>query len=117
LLQSFPADVKSGMRTSNCIKTSGSVLVATALLSTVAYADSGYGPASKKQESNVKYVFVTGSNIPKKIKVKSIGTNAASQIRVYKRDEIDKTGRYTTEGVLRLDPSLRVVSGHGVGIN
>jgi hypothetical protein len=49
--------------------------------------------------------------------VKSIGTTTVSQIRVYKRDEIDKTGRYTTEGVLRLDPSLRVISGRGIGIN
>ncbi len=104
------------MRTSNYIKTSGSVLVATALFSTLAFADSAYGPSSKKQEGEVKYVFVTGSNIPKKIKVKSIGTDTVSQIRVYKRDEIDRTGRYTTEGVLRLDPSLRVVSGRGVGI-
>jgi hypothetical protein len=105
------------MRTSNCIKTSGSVLVATALFSTAAFAGSAYEPSTQKRDAEVKYVFVTGSNIPKKIEVKSIGTTTVSQIRVYKRDEIDKTGRYTTEGVLRLDPSLRVISGRGIGIN
>ncbi len=101
------------MRTANSIKTLGSVLFGAVLFSTVAFADSTYGPSSQKQDNKVKYVFVTGSNIPKKIKVKSIGTNTTSQIRVYKRDEIDRTGRYTTEGVLRLDPSVRVVTGRG----
>jgi hypothetical protein len=103
------------MRTSNYIKTSGSVLLATVLFSTVAFADSKYGPPSKKQQGEVKYVFVTGSNIPKKIKVKAIGTTTVSQIRVYNRDEIDRTGRYTTEEVLRLDPSLRVISSSRAG--
>lgn len=104
------------MRTSNYIKTSGSILLATALLSSVAFADTTYGPPTRKRQSEVKYVFVTGSNIPKKIRVKSIGTATQSQIRVYKRGEIDRLGRYTTEGVLRLDPSVRIVSGRaGIG--
>jgi hypothetical protein len=93
-------------------------VLATALLSTVAFADSTYGPSSQKRDSEVKHIFVTGSNIPKKITVKAIGTNTASQMRVYKRDEIDRLGRYTTEGVLRLDPSVRVVAGRGgLGVN
>ena len=101
------------MRTSNYIKTSCSVLLGVALFSGAAFADSTYGPVSKKRKSEVKYVFVTGSNIPKKVKVKAIGTTTASQLRVYNRDEIDRTGRYTTAGVLRLDPSVRVVGGRG----
>ena len=58
------------------------------------------------------YVMVTGSNIPQKVKIKNIGTNTTSPIRVYDRDEIGKTGRFTTEDVLRQDPSVTV---HGFG--
>ena len=60
-----------------------------------------------------KYVVLTGSYIPQKVVVRSIGTNTTDPRRIYNRSEIDKTGRVTTEGVLRLDPSLTVVSGHG----
>jgi hypothetical protein len=58
------------------------------------------------------YVMVTGSNLPQKVKIKSIGTLTESPLRVYKRREIDQTGRFTTEDVLRQDPSLKV---HGFG--
>lgn len=57
------------------------------------------------------YVFVTGSLIPQRVKVKPIGTNTVSPVRIYKRDEIDKTGRFTTRDVLAQDPSVQV-SGH-----
>ena len=63
-----------------------------------------------------KYVVLTGSYIPQKVVVRSIGTNTTDPRRIYNRSEIDKTGRVTTEDVLRLDPSLTVVSGHGSGI-
>lgn len=61
------------------------------------------------------YVFVTGSRIPQKVKVKPIGTNTVSPLRVYKRREIDQTGRFTTEDVLAQDPSLRIISGRVPG--
>jgi outer membrane cobalamin receptor len=61
------------------------------------------------------YVFVTGSRIPQKIKIKAIGTNTVSPLRVYKRNEIDQTGRFTTEDVLRLEPSVQVMSGRPIG--
>lgn len=60
-----------------------------------------------------EYVFVTGSRIPQKVKVKSIGTATVSPLSVIKRREIDRSGRFTTEGVIALDPSVRVISGHG----
>ena len=63
-----------------------------------------------------KYVVLTGSYIPQKVVVRSIGTNTTDPRRIYNRSEIDKTGRVTTEDVLRLDPSLTVVSGHGSGV-
>jgi len=64
----------------------------------------------------VKYVFLTGSYIPRKVVVRSIGTNTTDPIRIYNRSEIDRTGRITTEDVLRLDPSVTVVSGHASGV-
>ena len=64
----------------------------------------------------VKYVVLTGSYIPQKVVLRSIGTNTTDPRRIYNRNEIDKTGRVTTEGVLRMDPSLTVVSGHGSGV-
>lgn len=61
-----------------------------------------------------KYVFVTGSMIPQKVKVKSIGSATTSPVRVIKRGEIDQSGKFTTQGVLADEPSLRVISGgHG----
>ena len=78
---------------------------------TAAFAD----PPNK--QFGDKYVFVTGSMIPQKVKVKSIGTATASPLRVYMRREIDQTGRFTTEGVLAQDPDVRVISSHaGPGI-
>jgi hypothetical protein len=61
------------------------------------------------------YVFVTGSRIPQKVKVKPIGTKTVSPLRVYKRGEIDQTGRFTTADVLAEDPSVRVISGRPGG--
>ena len=67
-------------------------------------------------DAPTKYVVLTGSYIPQKVVVRSIGTNTTDPRRIYNRSEIDKTGRVTTEDVLRLDPSLTVVSGHGSGV-
>ena len=63
-----------------------------------------------------KYVVLTGSYIPQKVVVRSIGTDTTDPRRIYNRSEIDKTGRVTTEGVLRLDPSLTVHSAGASGI-
>lgn len=61
------------------------------------------------------YVMVTGSLIPQKIKIHSIGTKSAFPLRVYDRREIDQTGRVTTEDVLAQDPSLTVHRGRASG--
>jgi hypothetical protein len=94
------------MKTSN-LATVGTLLVILAVAATQAFASPNDQPGEK-----YAYVFVTGSLIPQRVKVQAIGTKTASNLRVYTRDEIDKTGRVTTEGVLALDPSLRVNSGH-----
>jgi hypothetical protein len=72
----------------------------------------------KKDNAHEKLVFVTGSRIPRRIEVKSIGTNTTSPIRVYTREEMDKIGRFTTEGVLAQDPSVRIIGlgAHGPGM-
>ena len=53
-------------------------------------------------------VFVTGSLIPKRIKLKPIGTTTVSPVRIIDRREIDHTGRQTTPGIFVADPSVRV---------
>jgi hypothetical protein len=69
--------------------------------------------ASPNEQSNNRYayVWVTGSWIPQKVKIKPIGTNTASAMSVWTRREIDQTGRQTTEGVLAQDPDLHVILG------
>ena len=62
-----------------------------------------------------KYVVLTGSYIPQKVVVRSLGTDTTDPRRIYRRGEIDRTGRVTTEGVLALDPSVTVLSGHASG--
>jgi hypothetical protein len=56
-------------------------------------------------------VFVTGSLIPQRVRVTSIGTPTASPLRVIDRREIDQNGRFTTPGALVDDPSVRI-TGH-----
>src|SRR5690242_533369 len=62
-----------------------------------------------KKNDGTKPVFVTGSRIPKRITVKAIGTKTTSQVRVYTREEIERTGRFTTEGILAQDPSITII--------
>jgi len=62
----------------------------------------------KKNDPN-KAVFVTGSRIPQRVAVKAIGTNTTSPMRVYTREEIERTGRFTTEGILAQDPSITII--------
>jgi len=93
------------------MKTSKLARVGAFLLILAVVATGAFASASDQYA----YVFVTGSQIPQKVKIHPIGTTTASNIRVYDRDEIYKTGRFTTEDVLRLDPSLRVISGRPSG--
>lgn len=64
---------------------------------------------SEKYGDGGKLVFITGSRIPKRIKVKAIGTDTTSPVRIYTREEIDRTGKFTTQGILAQDPSLRII--------
>jgi hypothetical protein len=56
-----------------------------------------------------KYVLVTGSWIPRKVKVRRWGTNTASPVAIYDQRDIRNSGRATTEGAIStLDPSVSV---------
>ena len=70
-------------------------------------AKQGSGQAETKEE----LVFVTGSRIPQRIKVSRVGTETYSPLRVMDREEIDRSGRLTTAGVLINEPALCVI-GH-----
>lgn len=61
------------------------------------------------EQGDEKTVFVTGSLIPQRIKLKRVGTTTVSPLRIIDRREIDATGRRTTRGVLVADPSVRTV--------
>jgi hypothetical protein len=84
---------------------------AAGLFGTALFISSALGGKPIDQSSNEQTVFVTGSLIPQRIKLKRIGTTTISPIRIIDRQEIDATGRQTTKGALVADPSIRIV-GH-----
>ena len=84
----------------------GTGLIATGLLVSTALAGK---PVD--QQPNERTIFLTGSLIPQRLKLKPVGTTTVSPIRIIDRREIDSTGRRTAAGILVVDPSVRVV-GH-----
>ena len=87
-------------------KLAGTLALILAVIATGAFA-----APNERSNDHYAYVWVTGSWIPQKVKIKPVGTNAASPLSVWTRREIDQTGRVTTEGVLAEDPSVRVILG------
>ena len=69
------------------------------------------GSPERKEKVTEQTVFVTGSLIPQRIKVRRVGTKTVSPIRMIDRWEIDATGRGTTAGAFVNDPSVRII-GH-----
>jgi len=69
-----------------------------------------------KGQPGYAYVWVTGSRIPQKVAISPIGTPTFSALSVWDRRQINQTGRETTEGVLKQDPSVSVTLGHGGGV-
>jgi len=82
-------------------------LLVTTLFAGTAFA--GKPVNQDKSRADAQPVFVTGSLIPQRIKLKRIGTTTVSPIRIIDRREIDQTGRQTTQGVLVADPSVRMM--------
>jgi len=102
------------MKISNIVR-SGVALLLLSAAAGAAFA----GPQKQKnvqpQSQRPEYIWVTGSRIPQKVKISPIGTPTFSALSVWDRRQINHTGRGTTEGVLKQDPSLSVILGHGGG--
>ena len=87
------------------------LLCAVSMIAGSVYADRPNREDSQEVQTKEELVFVTGSRIPQRIKVSRVGTATYSPLRIIDREEIDRTGRLTTAGVLINEPSLRVI-GH-----
>ncbi len=88
-----------------------SILTAGLLASAALAGKPAERPSEQKKQVSEETVFVTGSLIPQRIKLKPVGMPTVSPVRIIDRREIDATGRRTTRGVLVADPSVQVV-GH-----
>jgi hypothetical protein len=85
-------------------------LITIGLLFGTALAGKPGDQASEPKEQTAgQAVFVTGSLIPQRVKLRRIGTTTISPVRIIDRREIDETGRRTTRGVLIADPSVRLL--------
>jgi hypothetical protein len=83
-------------------------IIAAGLLASAAFAGKPAEQASEqKKQGGEETIFVTGSLIPQRIKLKPVGTTTVSPVRIIDRREIDATGRRTARGVLVADPSVR----------
>jgi hypothetical protein len=95
------------MKTSKLVK-AGALLLTLAAAATEAFAN----PQGDQTGDHYAYVWVTGSRIPQKVKISPVGTLTFSALSAWDRRQINQTGRFTTEGVLKQDPSVRVILGH-----
>ena len=94
------------------IAKSAAILIATSMAAGTVFADpTANQDPKRKQKVEEQTVFVTGSLIPQRIKLRPIGTTTVSPLRIIDRHEIDWTGRQTTPGALINDPSVRII-GH-----
>jgi hypothetical protein len=94
------------------IAKSAAILIATSMFAGTVLADPTANQAPKrKQKVDEQTVFVTGSLIPQRIKLRPIGTTTVSPLRIIDRHEIDWTARPTTPGAFINEPSVRVI-GH-----
>ena len=84
--------------------------MAASMFGATVLADPKVNETSKrKQNVEEQTVFVTGSLIPQRIKLRPIGTTTVSPLRIIDRHEIDWTGRQTTAGAFVNDPSVRII--------
>jgi hypothetical protein len=91
---------------------SATTLIAASVIAASAFAGRPARQISdRKEQVEERTVFVTGSLIPQRVKVRRIGTTTVSPVRVIDRQEINWTGRRTTAGALINDPSVRII-GH-----
>jgi hypothetical protein len=94
------------------IAKSAAILIATSMAAGTVLADPTANQAPKrKHKVEEQTVFVTGSLIPQRIKLRPIGTKTVSPVRVIDRHEIDWIARPTTPGAFINEPSVRII-GH-----
>ncbi len=87
-------------------------LFALILLAETTLADRPLDQTPRSEEKvEERTVFVTGSLIPQRIRLRPVGTATQSPIRLIDRREIDQTGRFTTPGAFVNEPSVRIL-GH-----
>ena len=87
------------------------IFIAACLLGETALAGPTASEGCKRnQKVEEQAVFITGSLIPQRVKVRPIGTLTVSPVRIIDRHEIDWTGRQTTPGAFVNDPSVRVIA-------
>jgi hypothetical protein len=104
------------MRRTTFIRVAIGVICFGALVSPIAKADPKNRHRDQKvleQSEKERYVHLTGSNLRQKVKVKSIGTDSAQNIRIYTRRELESTGRQNVgEALTTLDPSITLTGRH-----
>src|SRR5437667_4836345 len=107
------------MKISSMIK-SAAVLLILSVAASTAFA----GPQRVEQMvvppaagERFGYVWVTGSKIPQRVKISPVGTLTFNSLTVWDRRQINQVGpgRFTAEGVLRLDPAVTVRMGRAGG--
>ncbi len=97
------------MKTFSLAKVMVISLAGAALLASVAQANPRTPRTASvlDQDEEERYVLVTGSNIPQKIKRKSIGSTTPYNLRIYSQRELQSTGRSNVgEALSVLDPSI-----------
>jgi len=102
------------MQSSALIKAAVYCIAISASVSSVVNAGPNRDESEKMllQSEEERYVKVTGSHIPQRVKLKSIGTDTAYNIRIYTRRELQSTGRTTVGEALTLDPSIQLSGRH-----
>jgi outer membrane cobalamin receptor len=104
------------MKILELIKTAGLVPILAVAATAVAGPQRVQKVVPIKGQPGYAYVWVTGSRIPQKVAISPIGTPTFSALSVWDRRQINQTGRETTEGVLKQDPSVSTMLNHGSGV-
>ncbi len=100
------------MKLSAHVKLGLLVPAAVAFIVSGAIAEPKTESRTVSQHEDEKVVYVTGSNIPQRVKRKSIGTNSAYNVRIFTKSELETTGHFAPTG-LALDPSIQITQGGG----
>ena len=86
------------------------VAVSACVFASTGFCDSRRDTAQRTNDDEVA-VFITGSLIPQRVKIRAVTSNTTSPLRVIDRREIDQTGRRTTPGAFINEPAVRII-GH-----